>query len=234
MRPVIGISAYQQDARWGVWDSEATLVPTAYVRQVSDAGGVPIVLPPYAQAAEQLVDRIDGLLLTGGGDIDPARYGAVPDRHTQPPSGERDAAELALLDAAIHRDTPVLAICRGLQVLNVARGGTLHQHLPDVVGHDVHAATPGCYGQHPVRVEPESQLGRALGRESLVVPHYHHQGLDRLGVGLVAVAWAEDGTIEAAELTHASFVLGVQYHPEVGDDPAIFRAFTAAAAGPER
>jgi putative glutamine amidotransferase len=235
VRPVVGISSYATRAAWGVWDVEATLAPQAYVDAVLAAGGLPVVLPVLPGLAGGLLDRLDAVLLAGGPDVDPVRYGAEPGPDTQPPSRARDAAETELIAGAVARGLPVLGICRGLQVLNVARGGTLIQHLPDVVDGALHCPAPGRYGPHEVRVAAGSLLAAVLGgpgRDPVhrtTVPSYHHQAVDELGSGLVATAWAEDGLIEAAEDPRLPFCVGVQWHPEVGDDPALFLGLVAAA-----
>jgi putative glutamine amidotransferase len=233
--PLIGISAYCELARWGVWERPAMVLPRRYADRVAAAGGIPVLLPPVP-GIEDALGRLDGLMLSGGGDIDPARYRAEPAPETGSVREERDAAEFALFAAAMSRHLPVLGICRGLQVINVARGGTLHQHLPDVVGHDGHAPVPGAFGEHVVRVAPGSRLGQILGRDeaglSIVTPTHHHQAVDQLGRGLVPTAWAPDGTIEALEFDAAGdgpFMVAVQWHPEAGDDPSLFRALVAAA-----
>ena len=226
-RPVVGITAYQEDTRWGVWDCPAVLVPADYVRQVADAGGIPVLLPPRPEDVEVL-DRLDGLVVAGGADVDPQRYGAPRDPRTGEPRPDRDAGELALLARAVERDVPVLAVCRGLQLLAVLRGGTLHQHLPDLAGSEGHGAAPGVYGDNAVRVAPGSRLAALVGETASWACH-HHQALDRLGEGLTAVAWAEDGTVEAVELDGARFVVGVQGHPEVGDDVRLFAGLVEAA-----
>jgi putative glutamine amidotransferase len=232
--PLIGISAYCERARWGVWDVQAMVLPRRYADRVAAAGGIPVLLPPVP-GIEDALGRLDGLLLSGGGDIDPARYDASPAPETTSVREERDTAEFALLNAAEQRHLPILGICRGMQVINVARGGTLHQHLPDVVGHDGHAPVAGAFGAHTVRVAPGSSLAQILGRDeaglSIDTPTHHHQGVDKLGGGLTATAWAEDGTVEAFELeagADGSFLVAVQWHPEAGDDPSLFRAFVAA------
>jgi putative glutamine amidotransferase len=235
--PLIGISCYSQPASWGTWeDIPVNLLPRRYADAVARAGGLPVLLPPVPGIGDVL-GRLDGLILSGGGDIDPARYGAVRHQASDPPNAPRDEAELALCTAALTRGLPLLAICRGLQVLNVALGGTLLQHLPDVTGTDVHSPVPSGYGQHEVRVTASSRLARVLGRTEAEVPTHHHQSVDRLGAGLIATAWTADQVIEAVEFSSgarfdgadgASFMLGVQWHPEAGDDPSLFRAFVAA------
>ncbi len=213
------------------------LIPESYVTSVTAAGAIPVLLPPVP-GIDEVIGRLDGLVLSGGGDLDPARYGAERDPRCGPSSADRDAAELALLAACVDAGLPLLGICRGLQVLNVALGGTLHQHLPDLVGHDGHAPVPAGYGQHEVSVAPGSRLAAILHRTDLtdhlpvVVPTHHHQAIDVLGRGLAVTARATDGTIEAAELDPGQhpFAVGVQWHPETGDDLSLFRALAAAAA----
>jgi gamma-glutamyl-gamma-aminobutyrate hydrolase PuuD len=237
MTPVIGLSSYAEPARWAAWDAPAALLPLNYADQVTAAGGVPVLLPPVPGIAAA-VSRLDGLVLTGGGDVDPARYGAAPHPRTRGVSLERDQAELDLLAAALAAGLPVLGICRGLQLLNIAQGGTLHQHLADLgpSGDAGHTPSPGTFGSHPVRVAAGSLLAGILADGPLTVATAHHQAIDRLGAGLTATAWAEDGIIEAAELTggdHHPFALAVQWHPEAGRDPRLFQALVAAAqAGP--
>ena len=229
--PRIGLTTYVEDARWGVWDRPAVVLPHSYVAAVLAAGGLPVLLPAGPAgpaAARRALGAVDALILTGGADVDPAGYGAKPHPETQGARPDRDWWEIDLLDAALAADVPVLAICRGLQVLNVARGGSLHQHLPDVVGHDGHRPAPAELGTTDVHVRPESAVAAVLGTE-LKVPCYHHQALDRLGDGVDAVGWADDGTVEAVVLPHHRFVLGVQWHPEDGDDPRLFDALVAAA-----
>lgn len=231
MRPVVGITAYGERARWRVWDADAVLVPRTYVDMVARAGGVPVVLPPLPDLVTEMLARVDAVVVAGGPDVDPARYGADPHPLTGAPRLQRDAAEAGVLDVVTDRGAPVplLAVCRGMQLLNVARGGTLRQHLPDDVGHDGHAPAPGVHGVHGVRVADESLLRRVLGSPRVEVPTYHHQGIERLGAGLVATAWADDGTVEALEDPGLPFCLGVQWHPEVGTDPSLFEALVRAA-----
>lgn len=228
--PLIGISSYAQQARWGAWDDQAILLPRRYADRVAQAGGAPVLLPPVS-GIEQTLPRLDGLVLSGGGDIDPARYGAARDPESGPVREDRDSAELALCRAALELGLPLLGICRGLQVINVALGGTLYQHLPDIVGHDGHMPGVGRYGSHDVRVAADSQLARVLGRTELPVPTHHHQAIEQLGRGLAATAWTADGTVEAAEAhdERAPFMLAVQWHPEASDDLSLFRGLIAAA-----
>ncbi|MFF2898738.1 gamma-glutamyl-gamma-aminobutyrate hydrolase family protein [Streptomyces sp. NPDC057966] len=224
-RPVIGISTYQEPARWGVWDTPAVLLPAVYPRLVRAAGGLAVMLPPddTADAAREAVAALDGVVVAGGADVEPARYGEVPDPRTGPPARERDAWEIALIEAAIAQHVPLLGICRGMQLLNVALGGTLHQHL------DGHTGGPGVFGEHPVIPVAGTAYAAAV-TELDVVPTYHHQAVDRLGSGLVASAHAPDGTVEAVELTgHDSLVLGVQWHPEMGHDTRVMTALVDAA-----
>jgi len=228
--PLIGLSAYCEEASWGYWRSTAVLLPANYSEQVAAAGGVPVLLPPLPGVAAA-VDRLDGLLFTGGGDIDPGRYGAQPHPRTSRVSAPRDAAELELLDAAMSAGLPVLGVCRGMQLVNVARGGTLRQHLADGAGH---TPVPGTFGSHPVRVAPGTRLAGILGGngDGVDVPTAHHQAVDRLGEGLVATAWTEDGVIEAVEPSAGGdpFLLAVQWHPEAGTDPRVIEALVAAAS----
>ncbi|MFJ6444311.1 gamma-glutamyl-gamma-aminobutyrate hydrolase family protein [Streptomyces sp. NPDC091649] len=226
-RPVIGISTYQEPARWGVWEMPAALLPASYPRLVRAAGGLAVLLPPddTRGAAREAVAALDGLVIAGGADVEPARYGAVADPRTGPPARERDAWELALIRAAIEWRVPLLGVCRGMQLLNVALGGTLLQHL------DGHAGGPGVFGSHPVTPVPGTAYADAVPGTT-VVPAYHHQAVDRLGSGLVASAHAPDGTVEALELPgHPSLVLGVQWHPEMGEDPRVMAALVWAARG---
>lgn len=229
VRPLIGITAYVEPARWGVWDTRATLVPHAYVAQVQAAGGTAVVVPPCTDGADRLLAALDGLLLAGGADLDPATYGAPPHPRTAGVRPDRDAGELRLLRAALAREVPLLGVCRGMQLLTVAHGGTLLQHLPEVVGHDRHGPAPGTYGEHPVSTVPGSRLAAVLGGEVTVHSH-HHQGVADAGT-LCVSGHADDGTIEAVEVPGARFALGVLWHPEVGEDGRLFRALVEAASG---
>src|SRR3954471_23510908 len=172
--PVIGLTSYEEQARWGVWDVPSVLLPSAYVRAVVAAAGVPLLLPPVPEVIEAVLPRLDGLILAGGPDIEPSRYGADPLESTRAPRVARDAAELGLVTTALAAGLPVLGICRGVQLLNVARGGTLHQHLPDVLDSTEHAPAPALYGRHPITVSPGSLLAESLGRTEAEVPSYHH------------------------------------------------------------
>jgi putative glutamine amidotransferase len=228
VRPIIGITSYAEQARWGVWDAPAALIPMAYVHAIEQAGGRALLVPPSEDAVEETLDALDGLLFSGGADLDPDLYGAEQHPATDGVRPERDRAELALLEAALERDMPVLAVCRGSQVFNVARGGDLVQHLPDVVGDERHKHTPGMYADHDVDVKAGTRLGNLLGDRAPVKSH-HHQGYGRLGEGLVEAARADDGTVEAIEDPSRRFALGVLWHPEEGEDFKLFEALVEEA-----
>ncbi len=228
-RPIIGITSYVADASWGVWKLPAVLIPLGYVDAVAAAGGRPIVLPPLPSAVAETLGALDGLILCGGPDLDPALYGQQPVGATTAVAPERDAAELALLRAALLADLPVLGICRGMQLINVVHGGSLVQHLPDAVGHDGHRTRPGHFDVHPVTVDPASRVGAIVASPAEVCSG-HHQGLDEIGDRLRAVAWADDGSVEAVEAPEREFLLGVLWHPEEGQDRRLFVALVAAAA----
>jgi putative glutamine amidotransferase len=228
VRPLIGITSYDEPVAWGAWNVEAVLVPSAYVRAVERAGGRAVVVPPSDDDLEATLAVLDGIVFSGGGDLDPTVYGAEPHDETRGVSAKRDEAELALVRAALERDMPVLAVCRGSQVLNVALGGTLVQHLPEVVGHDRHLHTPGEFADHDVRVAPESRVGTLLGKRAPVKSH-HHQAYGTLGEGLREAAWADDGTVEAIEDPRRRFAVGVLWHPEEGEDRALFEALVDEA-----
>jgi gamma-glutamyl-gamma-aminobutyrate hydrolase PuuD len=228
MRPVVGITTYVTPARWSYWDVEAALVPAAYVQALERAGARPVLIPPSDQGVEETLDAVDGLLFSGGSDLDPGLYDQEAHDETFGIVAERDRAELALLQAALERDMPVLAVCRGSQVLNVARGGDLVQHLPDVVGDDKHKHTPGTFADHDVTLEQGTRLASLLGERAPVKSH-HHQGFGRVGDGLRVAAHAEDGTIEAVEDPSARFALGVLWHPEAGEDMKLFEELVRAA-----
>ncbi|MGH3081034.1 MAG: gamma-glutamyl-gamma-aminobutyrate hydrolase family protein [Gaiellaceae bacterium] len=227
-RPLIGITSYAEEIRWGVWVEDAALVPLSYVRAVERSGGRPLVVPPVENGLDETLDALSGVIFSGGGDIDPGLYDAQPHRETDAPRAARDAAELRLLQAALERDMPVLAVCRGSQVLNVARGGDLVQHLPDELGHDRHRHEPGSFSDHNVTVAAGSKLGTLLGGRAAVKSH-HHQGYGRIGTGLREVAWADDGVVEGLEDPGKRFALGVLWHPEEGEDFALFQALVDEA-----
>ena len=227
--PLIGLSAYGERATHGVWEHDAVLLPRTYSDMVIAAGGIPVVLPPRVEVTAA-VDRIDALVLSGGPDVDPGRYGAARDPRTGPARPERDTAEIAMLRYALQRGIPVLGVCRGMQVLNVALGGTLVQHLPDAVGHEGHRPAPGVFGSVTVTLDPASRIGAAVGA-TVPVQCHHHNAVERLADGLVPVGTAEDGTVEAVELAGHPFVVGVQWHPEQdGTELRLMSAFVAAAA----
>jgi putative glutamine amidotransferase len=227
-RSVIGITTYVTPAKWGYWNVEAALVPAAYVQAVERAGGRPLLVPPSEDAVDETLGALDGLLFSGGSDLDPELYDQEPHEETFGVHAERDRAELALLKAALDRDMPVLAVCRGSQVLNVARGGGLVQHLPDVVGDEKHKHTPGTFADHDVSVEGGTRLAMLLGDRAPVKSH-HHQGIGRLGEGLRVSAYADDGTIEAVEDPGHRFALGVLWHPEAGEDLRLFEELVREA-----
>ena len=235
-RPVIGICTAIEQARWGVWEQDAFLLARPYVDAVVRAGGMVVLLPPDARLLEEpdeALDLIDGLMLAGGVDIDPSAYGASPHAMTQITVPERDAFELALALRAIERDQPLLGICRGMQLLNVALGGTLDQHLPESRGHELHLPSPGTFegADHDVRLAPGSLAARAAGEELHGIKSHHHQGVARLGDGLEVSGWATvDELPEAIELPDRRFALGVQWHAEVDPTSTVIEAFVSEAA----
>ncbi|MFD7445003.1 gamma-glutamyl-gamma-aminobutyrate hydrolase family protein [Streptomyces sp. NPDC059909] len=223
-QPLIGVSTYLEQASWGVWQLPAALLPEGYPRLVQSAGGIAAMLPPDDPGrAASVVARLDGLVVAGGPDVEPVRYGAEPDPRTGPPARERDTWELALIEAALASGTPLLGICRGMQLLNVALGGTLVQHM------EGHAKEVGVFGRHPVTPVPGTRYAALVPEESSV-PTYHHQAVDLLGTGLVVSARAEDGTVEAVELPDPAWVVGVQWHPEMGEDTRVMRGLVRAAS----
>ena len=228
-KPVIGITTYVVPARWSYWDLEAALVPAAYVQAVEAAGGRPLLVPPAKDGLEETLDSFDGLVFSGGSDLDPELYGQEAHEETTGVVRARDEAELALLSGALERDMPVLAICRGSQVMNVARGGDLVQHLPEVVGHEAHKHDPpGVFADHDVDLVDGTGVQRLLGDRAPVKSH-HHQGFGRLGGGLREAARAEDGTVEALEDPSRRFAIGVLWHPEAGEDFALFQGLVDEA-----
>jgi gamma-glutamyl-gamma-aminobutyrate hydrolase PuuD len=229
MKPLIGITTYVTAATHGDWEEESALVPVDYVRAVERAGGRPLLVPPSTDGVEETLDALDGVIFSGGGDLDPATYGQHAHPETNGIHEERDRGELALLEAALARDLPVLAVCRGSQLLNVGLGGDLVQHLPEVVGHDRHKHTPGQFADHGVRLAPETRLGALLGEHAPVKSH-HHQGFGRIGSGLREAAHADDGTVEALEDPSRRFAIGVLWHPEAGEDMRLFEELVGEAA----
>jgi len=228
--PLIGVTTYQEQARSGVWDTEFALLHYAYVDMVVRAGGVPVLLPPQEGGAAEVVERLDGLILSGGADVAPQLYGAQPHARTTVVRPGRDDWEMRLLRQALAADLPLLGVCRGLELMNVALGGTLRQHLPDILGHEGHCPAPGVFGEVRVALRAGSAVARVLGPETGVRCH-HHQGLDEIAPGLRVAGAADDGTVEAVELPERRFVLGVQWHPEQdGADLRLFEALVAAAA----
>jgi putative glutamine amidotransferase len=235
MTPLIGLTTYVADTRWGEWERRSGVLPESYYELVAAAGGRPMLLPPLGRApggpgtaADEVVQALDGLVLTGGGDVDPLGYGERPDRETSGVDGTRDVSERALLAAALRVDLPVLAICRGCQVLNVELGGTLHQHLPDVVGHRAHRSAPYVFDDVEVETTPGSIAAAVFGPTPTVLCS-HHQAIREVAHGLVVTAKSYDGVVEAIELPSARFVLGVQWHPEEQGDQRPFNALVEEA-----
>lgn len=228
-RPIIGITGYLEPARWADFVREAVLSPVTFSRAVERAGGIPVILPPVPiDSVPGLVASLDGLLISCGPDLDPRLYGAMRHDQTTAADRRRDTFDLALVRAAIDAERPFLGVCRGMHVLNVVRGGTLIQHLPEVVGHDRHAPDPVKLSTHDIQLSASSKLGQILGANASV-PTRHHQAVQRLGTGLLAVAWADDQIVEAVELQGHPFAIGVQWHPEEEDDLRLFQQLVAAA-----
>ena len=237
MTAVIGMTTYLEQAKTGVWDVPAAFLPKVYFQAITDAGGVAVLLPPQPvtrEAATRVLDGLDALVLTGGKDVDPARYGEAPHATTDAPRLDRDAWEAELAAAAIDRGMPILGICRGLQLLNVLRGGTLHQHLPEVVGSERYNAGGGVFTVNEAIVDEGSRTAQLVGAHLdsggvLPVKSYHHQGINTLGDGLVVTARSDDGTIQAAELAGVAFCVAVHWYPEEDPDAGLFAGLVAAA-----
>ena len=234
MPVAVGICAAVERARWGVWDQTIALAPLGYAQAIQRAEGIALLLPPDARegAAEEILDHIDSLLLAGGADVDPATYGAERHPETNNTRPERDAFEVVLTRRALDRGMPVLGVCRGMHLLNVALGGSLIQHLPDALGHNDHRHTPGAFSDHEVRLAPGSLAARAIGAERTAVKSHHHQGVDRLGDGIVATGWSEpDGVVEAIELEDRPYALGVLWHPEEDERSRVIGSLVGAVTG---
>jgi putative glutamine amidotransferase len=213
--PLIGITTYLERAQQGVWDVRAAFLPEQYLTGVTASGGVALLLPPQdPDAADAAIAHLDGLVLSGGADVAPELYGEQRHPLTDPARTDRDAWELALFRAAERRKIPVLAICRGLQLVNVARGGTLQQHLPESLGTEKYRIGGGVFAENDVEVDTHTPLAEIIGESGVRVHSYHHQGIDRLGEGLVAAAYSDDGLVQAFVDTADGHVVGVQWHPE--------------------
>jgi putative glutamine amidotransferase len=227
--PVIGITTYLEPSRFGLWDTPAAVLPRGYLDGVVAAGGIPVLLPPVGEMGANVLSRVDGLLVAGGADVEPVHYGAARHAATGPERADRDLTEHTLIEAALANGVPVLGVCRGMQLLNIVLGGTLHQHVPDVFGNTDHLPKPGTFGRVSVKTAPGSRLAAIVGSEMDVHCH-HHQSVDLLATGMVPVAWAGDGVVEAVELAGPDFVLGVQWHPEEdGVDRRLFQALVEAS-----
>jgi len=233
---VIGICSALEHAKWSVWDQQAYLTPRGYIDAVHRAGGLAVLIPPDPELEtnpDEILDRLDGVILAGGADIDPAYYGADPHPATNGTVPERDSFEIALARRALERDMPLLGICRGMQLMNVATGGTLNQHVPESHGHEDHRRSPGSFddADHDVRLEPGSLAARAAGEEQHGTKSHHHQGIDALGEGLKVTGWADlDDLPEAIEAPDRRFALGVQWHPEVDPRSRVLKSFVADTA----
>ena len=234
-RPIIGLTTYLEQAQTGVWDVPASFLPKSYFEAVTRAGGIAVLLPPQPvspEIARRVLQGLDGLIITGGKDFNPARYGQEPHPTTDEPRLDRDAWEDELLRQAIESDLPFLGICRGAQVLNVALGGSLHQHLPDIVGHTGYQAGGGIFNHVAVDLEADTKIYGMLGgqTEPLAVPVYHHQSIDRIAEGLIVSAHTSDGVIQAVELPTVAFGVAVQWHPEAApEDIRLFEGLVKAA-----
>ena len=234
-RPVIGICTPLEHARWGAWQLDAFVLPRSFVDPVHRAGALALLLvpdPALVEDPDEVLDRVDGLLLAGGADVDPATYGAAPHPRTLDPDPVRDAFEIALVRRALQRDLPLLGVCRGMQIINVARGGTLHQDLPELLGHEHHRRIPGTFdgADHDVRLLAGSLAARAAREEQHATKSHHHQGVDRIGDGLRVTGWATiDDLPEAIEEPRNRFALGVQWHPEADERSRLIEALVEEA-----
>src|SRR6266576_2569743 len=231
-RPIIGITGELEAARWGNWISEAVVSPVSYTRAVDRAGGPPVILPPVpATSVPVLIAGLSGLLLTGGRDFVLTLYDEAAHEQTDIPDHRRDRFELILTRAAIDADLPFLAIGRGMHILNVARGGTLTQHLPDRLGNESHKPDPVKMTTHDLQIAAASKLSGVLG-DNAQVPASHHQAVNQLGTGLLTAAWTSDEVVEALEVQGHRWGLGVQWNPEDGDDPRLFEALITVTKAP--
>lgn len=226
MRPLIGVTGYVERARWSDWDTPAALVPFTYVTAVEHAGGRPLIVPPSNEGVDETLDVLDGIIFSGGADLDPTLYDSQPHPETGSARPDRDRSETALMEGAFQRGLPMLAICRGMQLLNVVKGGDLEQHVPDRTD-ESHTAV-GAFIRHDIEIDPDSRLAGIVGDRQLV-PSHHHQAPRRVGDGLKVVARAPDDTIEAVEDPNAGFIVGVLWHPEEGEDRALFEALVQEA-----
>jgi putative glutamine amidotransferase len=232
-RPNIGVTAATERVSYGVWEGiPAIISPARYVQAVQRAGGRAVLLPPNSEDAKDpggVLELLDALVVTGGaGDLDPTLYGDERHPETGPVQEERDAYELALVRGALEREMPILGICRGMQILNVAYGGTIEQHLPDVLGHEEHRHTPGIFADHEVRLDPDSLAARATGSERTPAKSHHHQGIKEIGEGLRVTGWAvEDDAVEALEDPSCPFVLGVLWHPEEDEKSQLIKTLVS-------
>lgn len=228
--PLIGLSTYREEASWGVWSQRADILHHEYADSVVAAGGVPVLLPPATgdpAAADAVVARLDGLVICGGADVDPERYGEQPHPRTANWRPDRDAWEAALIGAADRAGVPILGVCRGMQLMAAVAGGRLDQHTPDTVGHEGHGPGPGTFGTTHVDTVAGSRIAALVG-PAIEVPCHHHQSV-LAHPGFVVTARAADGTVEAMERPGDGFCVAIQWHPEKGTDLALFRGLVAAA-----
>lgn len=232
--PVVGLTTYLERAKQGVWDVRASFLPQQYFDAVTGSGATAVLLPPQPrpeQAAATVLDGLDGLILTGGLDVQPELYGAERHPLTDPARADRDAWEIALLAGARERGIPVFGICRGLQLINVAMGGTLHQHLPEALGTERYRIGGGVFAENTVEVDAETRLAGLVGAGPLTVHSYHHQGVDRVAEGLRVTARTDDGLVQAVETVGDDYLVAVQWHPEENaEDRRLFLGLVAAAA----
>jgi putative glutamine amidotransferase len=232
--PVIGVSCAIEQARWGVWDQPALIVPRSYALAIKDAGALALLLSPDEAVTadpDPLLDLLDGLIVSGGSDVDPGSYGAERHPETGPTRPERDAFEVALAQRAIERDIPLLGVCRGMHVLNVAHGGTLDQHIPERIGHEEHRHDPGSFSDHEVTLTPGSRAAEIAGGERVSVKSHHHQGLAQIGEGIDVTGWSvPDEVVEAIEVPECEFAVGVLWHPEEERPPALLGRFAERVA----